>query len=158
MSLTRYVCMTLILLSTACGSSDVPTGTDPGFDPVFTLEVAPNPIIAQPSTDPAFQWEIGFDVVLAETNGVNLSINFFDLSVSERGSQTEVFRQNIGADTIIANRGSNLLQGGSSASTSFEAIRFTLPGGGREAFITVDVQVQDDRGRIFTDSRFFPIE
>ena len=137
--------------TTACGEDTIasPTTPTPAAQAAVSVSVDPRPLVAQPSTDPAFQWELRFNLTVHETAGLGVHINNTRLTITERPSGTVVFSDRAGADDIVAAAGTNRVEALGSLTGSFDDIRYTLPGGGRKALATFIFEVTDDNAQSF---------
>ncbi len=148
-----FTTLSLIALgfTAACGEDTVasPTTPTPAAQAAVSVSVEPRPLDAQPSTDPAFQWELRFNLTVHESAGLGVHINNTRLTITERPSGTVVFSDRAGADDIIAGAGTNRVEALGSLTGSFDDIRYTLPGGGRRALATFTFQMTDDNGQSF---------
>ena len=140
LALLLVICLFLV----GCGG-DTNTSPDSVETPVnaeFTLTTNPNPVNAQPSTNPDFQWMGRFTLTISETAGIGSDIDAISAGVSESAGGIavetgEVFYQvSINADT-------NRVEGRSSTNISFDFF-YVLPDGKREALVIVDLVFVDD--------------
>ena len=116
--------------------------TEEGLDFILmqpVLSVAPSPVIAEASTNPAFDWVASFVVTVTETSGMmggdieRITTTVFD-TVS--GVQVE------GAMIVVDPETARLDSGGV-VTLSFE-IHYGLPGGARAATFGVTMALLDD--------------
>jgi hypothetical protein len=101
--------------------------------------VTPSPAIATPSNNPSFRWQAEFTVVVRETAGLGLNVDFIDLTLGSGFSSV-----NFGADHIIRQAGTNRVEARQSLSIPL-GIVYTGPFGARSIDVNVLVQATDDR-------------
>jgi hypothetical protein len=130
-------------LTLACGDST--TTPDAITFARIAVAVEPDPVSAQASTDPEFDFVASFTVTLTETAGIGTTFNATTVNVTETsdgnevgGDEDEIYKTEVGTepDRIEANERVQI---------PFD-IFYRLPEGGSEARIDVTTSIIDDNG------------
>jgi hypothetical protein len=110
---------------------------------VISLAISPNPITAEPSANADYTWTATFILTLTESAGTGATIDTVTAILSE-GTDGSGGSENVLTDWRVDST-TNRIEGNSSRSITF-TVDYTLPGGGREALVDVEVDVTDDNG------------
>jgi hypothetical protein len=132
-----------------CGSSSATTTAA-----VITQSVTPNPVVAQPSTDPAFQFTASFTVTLRESGGVGITFATLSPAVYEAsgGMITTLLPAGNSRTTITVP--SNRVEANSTLLVDYK-VDYTAPNTGRVIVVRITVTGTDDHG--FTLSGFVDV-
>lgn len=144
-----------VLSLPACGGSSPSAPATPpstlASRGVFVATASPNPIIAQDCT-PALcgestnRYAAVTAVTVAESAGLGGNIDFINVTLRNATTGVEPNTLNYGADEIARRAGgTNHVQGSGSLTVKDIGALYTLALGGRQATMTIAVQVTDDR-------------
>ena len=129
-------------LASSCDDS---TTTEPTVTAELNVTVAPDPVAAVASTNEEFQWLASFTVTFAETAGVGSEIQPVTTNVIETANGEPVQSDEEVLSETQVDTDSNRIEGNSSRVVSI-SVFYTLPGGGTEANINLDIPIVDDTG------------
>lgn len=145
----------VLCLSVSCGNGSSPASSTPAppapTQAAITVSVSPNPVIAQPSTDPNYDWEADWSVNFRETAGVGFNVDFINATLRNSTTGGDVGTLNFGAATIIRAAGTNHVNGLGSLSVP-QGVVYTLAFGGRQGVVTIVAQCTDERGNVMNVS------
>ena len=140
----------LLVLLSACGedtsSSLTSTSALPAAALSLTVETSPVTTTADPLMPLMAQWRVG----LRNDGGVAARISFVNSTLRDAQSGAQARPRgalSLGADEVIALAGSDRLPAGGALTVPC-SLSFLLPSGGREAVLTVAVQILDDNNHL----------
>ncbi len=111
----------------------------------IALTASPDPVSAQPSTDPDYQWFARFTVTVTESAGVAGTISSVSAVLNEAAGGIVIVTGEDEETNIRVDSNTNRLEANGSVPILF-GVDYTLPGGGREAAADVTVVILDDNG------------
>ena len=148
----------LACLLPGCGGDSSSTTTPVTQPPAptvgtFSATVNPNPIIAADCTpavcgNQGFQFAAIGTVVITETTGLGGNVDFINLTLRSGATGAEIGTINLGATQIVANAGTNHINGRATLSVPNVGLIYRLAGGSRQGTMTYAIRVTDDRGTI----------
>ncbi len=152
----------VLAISTSCGDdAGSPARPSAPLPPTpsrasISVSVAPNPVIAQPSPDPRFDWTASWTVVFQESAGVGFNVDFMNLDGTSVAAGVALGTLNFGAAEIIQSSGTNHVSGRSAHSIPV-TVGYRLPQGSRQIAVSVSAQCTDDLGNVINVGTNFPI-
>lgn len=129
-------------LASSCDDS---TTTEPTVTAELNVTVTPDPVAAVASTNEEFQWLASFAVTFTETAGVGSEIQSVTANVVETADGEPVESEEEVLFQTEADTESMRIEGNSSRVLSI-SVFYTLPGGGTEAYINLEIPIVDDTG------------
>ncbi len=134
-----------VLVAMCLTSSCDDSTTDPTVNAEFTVTVEPDPVTAMDSTNVEFQWLASFTATFTETAGIGAEIQSVTADVTETTGGVEVDSDEDVLFQVQVDTESSRIEGKSSKSLPI-SVFYTLPGGGTEAKINLEISITDDNG------------
>lgn len=154
--LTTGVFMAGVMALAGCGGGgSSPTAPAPTAA-VLSVTENPNPIIAGQGAQ-GFALSAIFNVVVTESAGIGANVNFVNVTLRDATTGVEVGTVNLGANQIVQDAGSNHVPAKGTLTIPNFAILYTLPLGGRQATLTIALQMQDDAGNVVNRTLTVPV-
>ena len=136
------------VLVSACGSSP----TDSTTASSVTITAAADPVTATASTDAAYTWSASVPLTLSESAGVAFDIASVNAKIEPASAGIVVV--NTEATTfryqLLATGNHVAAKGSLGVTVNF---LYTIPGGGREALVTVTFTIYDEAGYAYQQSK-----
>jgi hypothetical protein len=137
--------MGLALVAMCLASSCDDSTTDPTINAEFNVAVEPDPVSAVESTNDEFQWLVSFTATFTETNGVGAAIESVEAEVIETEAGIAIDSDEEVLSQLQVDTENNRIEGNSSRALPI-SVFYTLPGGGTEANINLEISIVDDLG------------
>jgi len=139
----RLICLAILGLSVGCGGYGPTTPSAPTAA-VFVITETPNPIVASAGSN-GFQFAAVFSLAIVESAGMGGNVNFINVTLRDTTTGGEG-THNFSANAIIASAGTNHIAARGTLNIPNLGVFYTLPLGGRQATMTIVVQLGDDAG------------
>jgi hypothetical protein len=111
----------------------------------LTVSASPNPIIAGAGYS-IYPYSAVFTLTVAESAGMGANINYVNVTLRNATTGVELNTINFSATDIINKAGSNHVAGRGTLTVPNMGMYYSLSYGGRQATMTIAVQMQDDAG------------
>jgi hypothetical protein len=145
---TRALRASLVVMVTAVPGTGCKVFESPtSIAAAITFQVEPDPVTAEESTDPAFQYFASFTTTLTQTATTGGTIGEVTAVVKEASDGVEVVSDQPVTSHVDVVSGAERLEPGASVPITFR-IAYALPGGGREALVDITVQFTADTGTV----------
>jgi hypothetical protein len=138
-----------LLAFTGCGGKDDPTAPTPTAA-VFNVTQSPNPIIAGTGSQ-GFQYTAAFTISVTESAGVGGNVNFVNVTLRNVTTGVELNTVNFTATDVFNRAGTNHIAAKGTLNIPLSVI-YSLALGGRQATMTIAVQIGDDAGHTTNQS------
>jgi len=122
-----------------CGSGATPTAA------AITQGVNPNPVVAQPSSDPSFQFTASFTLTLTESAGVGVTITALSPAIYETSGGAITAVLPAGSSHTSVTLSTNRIEANSALPVDFK-VDYTAPNTGRVILVRITVATTDDHG------------
>lgn len=135
-----------IAATVGCGGGSSPTAPSP-VRAQWNVTASPSPIIAG-GGGYGYQYSADFTVTVKETSGgVGGNVNFVNATIRNDTTGVELGTINFSATEIIDQAGSNHVAARGTLNIPL-GFYYTLAWGGRQATLTIAIQLADDRGNV----------
>jgi hypothetical protein len=123
-----------------CGSSNAASTAA-----VVTQTVSPNPVVAEPSTDPSFLYTASFTLTLTESAGVGVTITALSPAVYETSGGVITAALPVGNSRTSVTVPANRIEANGTLAVAFK-VDYTAPNTGRVVLVRITLAVTDDHG------------
>ena len=136
------------LLVGACGSSP----TDSTTASEVTITAVADPVTATPSTDAAYTWAASVPLTITESAGVAFDIAAVNAKIEPASAGIVVVSTEATTFRYQLQAGGNHVAAKGSIGVTVNFV-YTIPGGGREALVTVTFTIYDEAGYGYQQSK-----
>jgi hypothetical protein len=137
--------------SGACTGTEDSTTDASSTTAIVTMTLSPDPATAIAAENTDYKWQGSFNIALQETAGVGVTVTGVNIYVQEASNGIVL---STGASAVFKaelQNTSNRLDAKGTLTVGVK-VSYTLPNGGREALVTVQVGLQDDNANTGTFS------
>jgi hypothetical protein len=139
-----------LLAVASCGSPTAPSAA------VLTVTVSPNPIVAT-AVPGSSQLLAVFSLTIKESAGLGANVDFVTATLTDPSNGAQLNTINFGASNILVRAGTNRVAGKGTLSIDNIGATYTPGPVGRQATMTITVQMEDQAGHTSAQALTVPV-